>query len=242
MRNILAVCTKELYTYFVSPIAYFVCIVFSAISGFLFFVNLLIASSNGNGSGADVMQALFLQMATILLFLTPVLTMKLFAEERKSGTIELLLTSPITDGQVVLGKFFASLILLLIMLALTLFFPFLTQRFGPLDSGVLLSGYLGLILISSCFLAFGLLMSSMSKNQIVAALTSFAFFLILWLIGALSSRAGTIWEFLSYLSFNEHYSDFSRGIIQLKNIVYYVSFTGVCLFATFKSIESSKWR
>ena len=241
MRNILAVCTKELYTYFVSPIAYFVCIVFSAISGFLFYVDLIIAST-GDGSGAGVMQALFLQMATILLFLTPVLTMKLFAEERKSGTIELLLTSPITDEQVVLGKFFASWTLLVIMLALTLLFPFLTQRFGPLDSGVLLSGYLGLILISSCFLAFGLLISSMSKNQIVAALASFGFFLILWLIGALSSRAGPVGKFLSYLSFNEHYNDFSRGVIQLKDIIYYISFTCVCLFATFKSIESSKWR
>lgn len=241
MRNILAVCTKELYTYFVSPIAYFVCIVFSAISGFLFYLDLILAST-GEGSGASVMQALFLQMATILLFLTPVLTMKLFAEERKSGTIELLLTSPITDVQVVLGKFLASWTLLIIMLFLTLLFPFLTQRFGPLDSGVLLSGYLGLILISSCFLAFGLLMSSMSKNQIVAALTSFGFFLILWLIGALSARAGTIGKFLSYLSFNEHYNDFARGVIQLKDVVYYVSFTGICLFATFKSIESSKWR
>lgn len=241
MRNILAVCTKELYTYFVSPIAYFVCIVFSAISGFLFYVDLIIASSGGD-SGADVMRTIFLQMATILLFFTPVLTMKLFAEERKSGTIELLLTSPITDGQVVLGKFLASWILLTIMLGLTLLFPFLTQRFGPLDGGVLLSGYLGLILISSCFLAFGLLMSSMSKNQIVAALASFGFFLILWLIGALSSRAGTIGKFLSYLSFHEHNTEFSRGIIQLRDVVYYVSFTCVCLFATFKSIESSKWR
>lgn len=241
MRNILAVCAKELYTYFVSPIAYFVCFVFSAISGFLFCGWLIYASSN-NGFGAGVMQSVFGNLATILLFFTPVLTMKLFAEERKSGTIELLLTSPITDGQVVLGKFLASWILLIIMLVLTLLFPFLTQRFGPLDGGLLLSGYLGLILLSSCFLAFGLLMSSMSKNQIIAALTSFGFFLTLWVIGILSSRAGTIGKFLAYLSFNEHYNDFSRGVIQLKDVIYYVSFTCVCLFATFKSIESSKWR
>ncbi|MDE0635528.1 MAG: ABC transporter permease subunit [Candidatus Poribacteria bacterium] len=240
MRNLLAVCTKELYTYFVSPIAYFVCIVFSAISGFLFSGWLITAS--GSSSGAAVMQATFGNLATILLFFTPVLTMKLFAEERKSGTIELLLTSPITDVQVVLGKFLASWTLLIIMLFLTLLFPFLTQRFGALDGGVLLSGYLGLILISSCFLAFGLLMSSMSKNQIVAALTSFGFFLTLWVIGSLSARSGSIGQFLSYLSFLEHYNNFARGVIQLKDVVYYVSFTGICLFATFKSIESSKWR
>ena len=241
MRNILAVCTKELYTYFVSPIAYFVCIVFSAISGFIFSGWLIYASGN-DLSGAYMMQAVFGFLAIILLFFTPVLTMKLFAEERKSGTIELLLTSPITDGQVVLGKFFASWTLLIIMLALTLLFPFLTQRFGPLDGGVLLSGYLGLILLSSCFLAFGLLMSSMSKNQIVAALISFGFFLALWVIGSLSIRAEAIGKFLSYLSFLDHYNNFARGVIQVKDVIYYVSFTCVCLFATFKSIESSKWR
>ena len=245
MRNILAVCTKELYTYFVSPIAYFVCFVFTAISGFLFSI-MLISTSNMGGTGADVTQTLFGNMATILLFFTPVLTMKfgtsLFAEERKSGTIELLLTSPITDGQVVLGKFLASCTLVLIMLALTLLFPLLTQRFGYLDAGPLLSGYLGIILISSSFLALGLLMSSMCKNQLVAALTSFGILITLWVIGALSARGGPIGKFLSYLSLPEHYHDFGRGVILLKDVVYYVSFTCVCLFATFKSIESSKWR
>ena len=240
MKNILAVCTKELYTYFVSPIAYFVCFVFSAISGFLF-SGWLITTSDG-GYSAAVMHAIFGNLATILLFFTPVLTMKLFAEERKSGTIELLLTSPITDGQVVLGKFFASLTLVIIMLALTLIFPFLTQRFGHLDGGLILSGYLGLILIGSCFLAFGLLMSSMSKNQIVAALTSFGFFIVLWVIGSMVGRDGIAGKFLGYLSFLEHYSSFSRGVILLRDVVYYMSFTCVCLFATFKSLESSKWR
>ena len=139
MRNILAVCAKELYTYFVSPIAYFVCFVFTAILGFLFSLVLIGTSARAGGTGAFVMETIFGQMAIILLFFTPVLTMKLFAEERKTGTIELLLTSPITDGQVVLGKFFASWMLVLIMLGLTLLFPFLTQRFGYLDIGLLLS-------------------------------------------------------------------------------------------------------
>ena len=188
------------------------------------------------------METLFGNMAIVLLFFTPVLTMKLFAEERKSGTIELLLTSPITDGQVVLGKFLASGTLVLIMLGLTLLFPLLTQRFGYLDSGLLISGYLGIILISSAFLALGLLMSSMCKNQLVAALTSFGILITLWVIGSLSARGGPITKFLSYLSLPEHYRDFARGIILLKDVLYYVSFTCVCLFATFKSIESSKWR
>ena len=241
MRNILAVCSKELYTYFVSPIAYFVCFVFTTILGFLFSLALIGTSGQG-GTGAVVMEILFGNMAIILLFFTPVLTMKLFAEERKSGTIELLLTSPITDGQVVLGKFLASATLMLIILGLTLLFPFLTQRFGYLDIGLLFSGYLGVILITFSFLALGLLMSSMCKNQLVAALTSFGILLTLWVIGALAARGGMIGEFLSYLSLSEHYNDFARGVIPLKDVVYYVSFTSVCLFATFKSIESSKWR
>ena len=240
MRNILAVCTKELYTYFVSPIAYFVCFVFTAILGFLFPI-VLISISRQGGIGASVIETIFRNMAIILIFFIPVLTMKLFAEERKSGTIELLLTSPITDSQVVLGKFLASFTLVLIMLGLTLLFPFLTQRFGHLDLGLLLSGYLGVILISSSFLGLGVLMSSMCKNQLVAALTSFGILLTLWVIGALAARGGMIGK-LSYLSLSEHYHDFARGIIPLKDVVYYVSFTGVCLFATFKSIESSKWR
>ncbi len=241
MRNILAVCTKELYTYFVSPIAYFVCFVFTAISGFLFSI-LLTSTSNIGGTGADVMQTLFGNMAIILLFFTPVLTMKLFAEERKSGTLELLLTAPITDGQVVLGKFLASCTLVLIMLALTFLFPLLTRRFGYLDVGPLLSGYFGLLLISSFFLALGLLMSSMCKNQLVAALTSFGTLITLWVIGSLSARGGPIGKFFGYLSLPEHYSDFGRGVILVKDVVYYISFTCICLFATFKSIESSKWR
>lgn len=241
MKNILAVCTKELYTYFVSPIAYFVCFVFTTILGFLFSLALIGTSGQG-GTGAVVMEILFRQMAIILLFFTPVLTMKLFAEERKSGTIELLLTSPITDGQVVLGKFLASATLMLIILGLTLLFPFLTQRFGYLDIGLLFSGYLGVILITFFFLALGLLMSSMCKNQLVAALTSFGILLTLWVIGALAARGGMIGNFLSYLSLSEHYNDFARGVIPLKDVVYYISFTCVCLFATFKSIESSKWR
>lgn len=241
MKNILAVCTKELYTYFVTPIAYFVCFVFSALSGFLFSVNLILESERG-GLSSIVMQILFSQMAFILLFFTPVLTMKLFAEERKSGTIELLLTSPISDSQVVIGKYFASMVLLSIILTLSLLYPILILFFGILDIGLILSGYLGLILISSCFISLGLFMSSMSRNQIVAALSSFGFILILWIIGIQSNRTGAIAKVLSYLSFHVHYTEFSRGIIVLKDVVFYLSFTSVCLFATVKSIESSKWR
>ena len=241
MKNIISICGKELYTYFVSPIAYFVFFVFMAVVGFLFTANFFFQSGS-DGSGAVVMQVVFGNISIILLFFTPALTMKLFAEERKSGTIELLLTSPVTDTEVVVGKFLASLSLLLIMLVLTLLFPVLVLSFGELDAGSILSGYLGLVLLGSCFLSLGIMLSSMSKNQVVSALTSFGLLLTLWVIGFLSNRGGKLGEILAYLSLIEHFEDFSRGVVSLKHAVYYLSFTVVCLFVTVKSVESSKWR
>ena len=158
MKNIIAICGKELYTYFVSPIAYFVFFVFMAVVGFLFTGSFFVESLR-HGSGPAVMQIVFGNISIILLFFMPALTMKLFAEERKSGTIELLLTSPVTDTEVVIGKFLASLSVLLIMLLLTLLFPMLVLQFGALDAGPVLSGYLGLILLGSCFLSLGLMLS-----------------------------------------------------------------------------------
>ena len=199
MKNIISICGKELYTYFVSPIAYFVFFVFMAVVGFLF-TAIFFFQSGSDGSGAVVMQVVFGNISIILLFFTPALTMKLFAEERKSGTIELLLTSPVTDTEVVVGKFLASLSLLLIMLVLTLLFPMLVLSFGELDAGPIFSGYLGLVLLGSCFLSLGLMLSSMSKNQVVSALTSFGLLLTLWVIGFLSNRGGKLGEILAYLS------------------------------------------
>ena len=241
MKNIAAILTKELYTYFVSPIAYFVFFIFMAVSGFLFSAMLFYASANQQSSGF-VLGTLFGNMSVILLFFAPAMTMKLFAEERKSGTIELLLTSPITDVEVVLGKFLASYALLFIMLLLTLLFPMLITPFGDLDIGPIASGYLGLLLIGSTFLSLGVLISSMSKNQIVAALTSFGILLFLWVIGSLSNRGGRLGELFGYLSLVKHFEDFSVGLVSLKHAAYYLSFTIVCLFATVKSVESSKWR
>lgn len=241
MKNIIAILTKELYIYFVSPIAYIVFFVFTVITGFVFqgiFFYVLDSQESSN----VVMQYSFGQMSVILLIFTPALTMKLFAEERKSGTIELLLTSPVTDTEAVLGKFLASWGLLLIMLLLTFLFPILVAHFGQLDIGPLISGYLGLLLLGSCCFSLGVMISSMSKNQIVSALTSFGLLLILWIIGSLSDRAGRIGDLLSYLSIIDHFEDFTRGVVSLKHAVYYLSFTFVCLFATVKSLESSKWR
>ena len=241
MKNIAAIVMKELYTYFVSPVAYFVFFIFTAVSGFFFYLIFLHVVRSQTQSDV-VMESLFPTMSVILLFFTPALTMKLFAEERKTGTIELMSTSPVTDTEMVFGKFLASLVLTFVMLLLTLLFLILVAAFGEIDIGKIASGYLGLILLASTFLSLGLLISSMSKNQIVAALTSFGILLALWIIGSLSNLAGQFGEFLAYLSLNEHSGDFARGVVGVKHVVYFLSFTAVCLFATVKSVESSKWR
>lgn len=241
MKNITAIAVKELYIYFVSPVAYFVLFIFMVVSGFFFSWMLLSMSVNSDPS-ALVMESVFGIMSFLLLFFVPAMTMKLFAEERKSGTIELLLTSPITDVEVVLGKFLAGWLLLTIMLLLTLLFPLLITPFGAPDIGPIISGYLGLLLLGSAFISLGVMISSMSKNQIVSALTSFGILLFLWVAGSLSNRWGGLGDLLAYLSLSDHFQDFARGVVSLKHAVYYLSFTTVCLFVTVKSVESSKWR
>ena len=241
MKNITTIAVKELYTYFVSPVAYFVLFIFMVVSGFFFSWMLLSMSVNSDPS-ALVMESVFGIMSFLLLFFVPAMTMKLFAEERKSGTIELLLTSPITDVEVVLGKFLAGWLLLTIMLLLTLLFPLLITPFGDPDIGPIISGYLGLLLLGSAFISLGVMISSMSKNQIVSALTSFGILLFLWVAGSLSNRWGGLGDLLAYLSLSDHFQDFARGVVSLKHAVYYLSFTTVCLFVTVKSVESSKWR
>ena len=241
MKNIVAIAMKELYTYFVSPVASFVFFIFTALTG-VFFLRFFFIVVQSQMQSDAVMESLVPTMSVILLFFTPALTMKLFAEERKSGTIELMSTSPVTDTEMVFGKFVASLLLTFTMLLLTLLFPIFIAAFGETDMGRIASGYLGLILLASTFLSLGLLMSSMSKNQIVAALTSFGILLALWIIGHLSNFGGRFGEILAYLSLIEHFEDFARGVVGAKHVVYFLSFTTVCLFATVKSVESSKWR
>ncbi|MAE17326.1 ABC transporter permease [Candidatus Poribacteria bacterium] len=242
MKHIPAITAKELYTYFVSPVAYFVLIIFSGLSGFFFYAILLRAIVRQELSTA-VMQVLFRNYISVtLLFFAPAMTMRLFAEEKRSGTFELLMTSPIRDTEIVLGKYLASLILYLLMLTLTLFFPLLIKPFGQPDYGQVLSGYLGITLLGAGFLSFSLMVSSMTRNQIVSALVSFGILLVLWIISSFADRTGTTSRVLKYLSPVTHLDDFARGVISLKDTVYYLSFILVCLFCTVKSVESAKWR
>ncbi|MCD6505615.1 ABC transporter permease subunit [Candidatus Poribacteria bacterium] len=241
MRNIWTIFLKEIHTYFVSPVAYFVLFVFVGITGFLFSSSLIIGGINRMMT-TEVLNVTFLNMSVTLLFFAPVMTMKLFAEEKRLGTIELLMTSPVRDVEVVLGKYLAGFALLLLMLALTLAFPMITSFYGRVDVGPVISGYVGLILLGASFLSIGILVSSMTKNQIVSALTSFGVLLLLWVIGFIARGHGRFGDVLRYLSLVEHFDDFARGVIGLKHVIYYLSVTILSLFATVRSVESSKWR
>jgi len=236
MRNIMAIAKREVGSYFVSPIAYIVTAAFLVITGYLFAMILFY-------SREATMSYLFRYMTTILIFVAPLLTMRLLAEEQRSGTIEILLTSPVRDGEVVMGKFLASLCLLTIMLALTLYYPLILELFGNPDRGPIAAGYLGLFLLGGALLAAGVLTSSLTQNQIVAAVLGVAVALFLWLCGALTDFVGPpLGGFFHYLALSSHFFDFPKGVVDSKDVIYYLSVTAACLFLATRSLETRRWR
>ena len=255
MNNVLAIAHKELKGYFASPIAYIV-IGFSAILFGWFFVNLLyyfdrISMQAGMGMGGAetvnvnemLISPLFLNVSVILLFTLPLLTMRTYSEEKRSGTIELLLTSPLTDLQIVTGKFLGALVLYIAMLAVTLIHIGFLFAFGNPEWRPIATGYLGLLLMGGCFLSLGLFVSSLTRNQIVAGMITFAVFLLFWVINWISTFTGpTMQNVLNYLSITEHLNDFANGVIDTKHLVYYVSFIAFSLFLTVRAVDSERWR
>lgn len=250
-----AVFKKEMWLYFGSPIAYVVFTFFLVISGW-FFSQIFLYYSDASmrafmqpqfGQNLNitdnVMRPLFSNMAVVLLFFMPMLTMRLFAEEKKSGTIELLLTYPIRDGEVLASKFLAAEALFVLLLALTLLYPALVAFFTRVEWGPILSGYLGLVLAGGTFLAVGVLVSSLTENQIVAGFGTFAVLLAFWVVGWGAEFAGpNLRALLQYLSITEHMDGFSRGVIDTKDVVYYVTAIALALFLALRSLESKRWR
>lgn len=235
MRCALTIAKRELGAYFKSPIAYIVLSVFLALSGFLFFNTLFIAGS------AD-MQGFFGNMPLLFLFFGPAIAMRLLAEERGSGTIEMLLTMPVRDWEVVVGKYLSALALLTIGVALTAPFAYTVAKLGPLDVGPVVGGYVGTILLGGLFLAIGLLASAMTKNQIVAFIVGLAVCFALFLVGMFAPSAGKIGHILEYATPQFHFMGVQRGVIELRNVVYYVSTIAVVLLLTVQVLESRKWR
>jgi len=255
MRNFFPIFRKELASYFTSPIAYIVYGMFLIIVGYLFysgisFFSILSFQSLNNPNLAQglnvtegVFRPLYLNMGVILLLMMPLLTMRLFAEEKKSGTIELLLTNPIRDVEVLLGKYAACMAVYLVMLLLTALFPAFTTLVGSPEAGPILSSYLGLLLLGASFIAIGTMVSSLTENQIIAAAVTFGILLLLWVISWSASFAGPTWgTFLLHLSATEHFQNFAKGVIDTQDIVYYLNLSVFCLFLTLRSLESKRWR
>lgn len=236
MQTALTIARRELGAYFVSPIAYMVTAAFLLVSGYLFSVILI----NTRQASLEI---LFNNITVILLFITPLMTMRLLADEQRNGTIEVLLTAPVRDWEVVLGKFLAALGLFGIILLFTLFYPLLIWRLGgnP-DWGPIAGSYLGLLLMAGAMLAIGTLASSLSENQIVAAVIAFAILLILWLITAASGVAGDASRVLQALSISERYNDFVRGAINLEDVIYYLSLMIGALFIATRVLETRRYR
>ena len=179
----------------------------------------------------------------VFLFILPMVTMRTYSEEKRSGTIELLLTSPLTDFQIIMGKFLGALALYATMLAITLIHIAILFIYGSPEWKPLVTAYLGLLLLGSCFIAMGLFVSSLTKNQVVAGVVTFGLALFLWVISWLSSfSTGTIGTLATYLSLIDHFDDFSKGVIDTTHLAYYLSFITFALFLTAKSVDSERWR
>lgn len=255
MTNIWTIARRDFRTYFTSPIAYIVIGVFLAIMGWMFFFNLShFAMQNmqysqmhmGHGQTITdgIVRPLYGNMNVIFLFLVPFITMRLFAEEKKQHTIELLLTSPVSLTEIILGKYLSSFLLLSLMLALTTIYPIVLQITGNPDWGPIFTAYLGMLLLCGCYLSMGILFSAMTENQIVAGALVWAAGLFLWLVSWGATSAGPVWsDLLNYISLINHYmSGFGQGILNTSDVLYYFSFIGFMLFLTHRVLDSYRWR
>ena len=253
MSNVLAIVQKELKSYFASPIAYIIIGFFSLVFGWFYFVSLsffMQASMQMGMPGQGqvninnmAIRPLLSNVAVVALFMLPLITMRTYSEEKRSGTIELLLTSPVTDTQIILGKFFGAVALYALMLAVSWIHIGILFIYGNPEWKPILSGYLGLLLMGASFLSIGLLISSLTRNQIVAGMATFAVLLLLWTVSWMADSASpNMRKVLMALSITDHFEDFSKGVIALTHLVYYLSFITFGLFLTAKSVDSERWR
>jgi len=257
MRNVLAIAGKELRAYFHSPIAYLVMTVYAAICGFVFYssaafyvVQTFRMQAMG-GMGAPPMSLneniirpiLAGVMTVVLLFLIPLITMRLYAEEKRSGSIELLLTSPLTDLEIILGKFLGALFLFAVLEALTFLYFGVLFIYGTPSAKPLLANALGLLLYGAALLALGMWISTFTKNQIIAGAVGLAAFLLLYLLDWTTAySSGGVGQVMSYLALTTHFDNFSKGVITLSDVVYYVSVIALGIFLTSRSVEALKGR
>jgi len=258
MRNILAVAGKELRSYFHSPIAYLVLAVYAVLCGFFFYsfsatyvVQTFRMQAMGGGMGMPnmtindyVIRPLFQGVLTIVLLLViPLITMRLYAEEKRSGTIELLLTSPVTDFQIIAGKFLGALMLFGTMVVITFAYVSTLFLYGNPSAKPLIAQAVGLFLFGASLLALGMWISTFTKNQIIAAVVSFAAFLLIYVLNWVTAYSnGAVGKVLSYLALTTHFENFAKGVVDLKDLIYYLSVIALGIFLTARSVEALKGR
>jgi ABC-2 type transport system permease protein len=255
MKGFGAIYRKELYSLFASPIFYVVAVVFLLISGYFLYsavayYNILSFQASQNPMALKqlnttdmVVRPFLMDVSIVLLLISPLLTMRLYAEERKSGTIELLFTYPVSDLSTLLAKFAAVLSAFLVILAGTLPGMFLLDYVGDPNWKALLCGYLGVALLGGAFLALGLFTSSLTQNQIVAAVLSFGALLMFWIIGWVKNLVDPgMARFVEYISITKHFESFTKGVLDSRDLIYYLLFIVLFLFLTLRQMESYRWR
>lgn len=257
MRNVIAICKRELLSFFVSPIAYFVITGFALLIGFFFFNYLAffarmyemsqMMAFRGGGELPNlnqvVVEGLFQTMVVILVFLIPLLTMRIIAEEKRRGTFELLITSPVSVSEVVLGKFLSLAVVIVTMLTISFIFPLLLMVYGNPEVPPIISGFCGVVLCALGFASVGMAVSSFTENQIVAGVSSMVVLLLLYVIQApAESLGGTSAEVLRYLSPIDQVQQFLKGVVSLKAVTYFASLILLGLFLSQRALEAHRWR
>jgi ABC-2 type transport system permease protein len=253
LRNITTIAGKELRSYFGSPVAWVMMGLFAVIFGWFYnvyltyFVQATMQAQFGppppSNVNNDMIRPLLSNASVLVLFLLPMVTMRSYAEEKRSGTIELLLTSPVTDVDIILGKFFGSVGLYGGLLLVTIVYVAVLFGLGNPDWKPVVTGYVGLLLLGSCFISLGLFISSTTKNQMMAGAATFVVSLMFWIVSWFAESAGpTAGRVLNYLSVTQHFDDFGKGVIDTQHVVYYLSFITFSLFLTLKSVDTERWR
>lgn len=258
IKAISLIFNRELRAYFNSSIAYVVITMFLIITGY-FFYNLVATFSiisfqaqanpmmarqyNLLNINETVVRPLFGNISIIMLLMTPLLTMRLLAEERKAGTMELLLTYPVQDIEVVLGKFLACFTVFLAMICSTFLYPVLLIILGEPEVMPIVTGYLGIILLGAAFISLGLFTSSLTENQIIAASISFGILFVFWLMSySVTLVSASMGQIISYIAITEHLESMAKGVVDTEDIIYYLLFVTLFLFFTLRSLESKRWR
>jgi ABC-2 type transport system permease protein len=254
MKNIWIICRKELRSYFTSPIAYLLLVMFAVIFGFFFwnsvgyYVNMALESQmEGEASDMNIseqiIRPLLSNINVIALFFIPMISMRLFAEEKRSGTIELLATSPVKDLEVIIGKWLAAVLMYVLMVSVSFLDFIFLFKYGNPDWKPLAIGYVGLILQAGGLLAIGTFISTLTKNQISAGAATFGICLMLWVAGWVSEYNDALWaQVMSYMSVVTHFDSFAKGVVDLKDVVFDVTVIFLGLFFTGRSMESMRWR